>query len=144
MRGPWARQDFNLITVKKNKRSLWSRWVPVIVWMGLIFTLSSISGLRSPLSSQFDLILRKLAHMTEFAILAFLSLRALAVNSDRVSRRSLIYAGILAGLYAVSDEFHQSFVRERVASSIDVGIDLVGVLIGLDLARRFFKRRFLL
>lgn len=110
--------------------------------MGLIFLLSSISGLRSPLSSQFDLILRKLAHMTEFGILAWLSLRAFAVDTDRVSRRSLIYAGILAGLYAVSDEFHQSFVRDRVASPIDVGIDLVGMLIGLDLARRFFKSRF--
>ena len=106
-----------------------SRWLPVLVWAGVIFAFSSIPSLNSGLGT-WDLILRKCAHMTEYAILAVLLVRA---------TRSYGWAFALTVAYAGTDEFHQTFVRGRHGSSIDVGIDAVGALIGLAVWR--FKLR---
>ncbi len=65
--------------------------------------------------------------MTEYAVLAVLLVRALG-------REAPVLA--LGVLYAASDELHQSFVRGRHASPIDVAIDTVGLLIGLLVWRR--------
>jgi VanZ family protein len=62
--------------------------------------------------------------MTEYAILAVLLVRATG---------SYMWAFVLAVAYAGSDEFHQTFVRGRHGSPVDVGIDAVGALIGLTL-----------
>ena len=102
-----------------------SRWLPVLVWAGVIFAFSSIPSLNSGLGT-WDTILRKLAHMTEYAILAVLLVRATG---------SYAWAFALAVGYAVTDEVHQLFVRGRHGSPVDVAIDAVGALIGLALAR---------
>jgi VanZ family protein len=96
-------------------------WLPIVCWAALIFALSSIPSLSSGLGF-WDLILRKLAHTTEYAVLAILFQRAL-------ERPSLAFACTVA--YAATDELHQHFVRGRVGSPIDVGIDSVGALVGL-------------
>jgi VanZ family protein len=103
-----------------------SAWLPVVAWAALIFTLSSIPGLGTGLGT-WDLVLRKLAHTTEYAVLGVLLLRA----KGRVS-----VAFVLATLYAVTDELHQSFVAGRHASPLDVAIDAAGVALGLALASR--------
>jgi hypothetical protein len=103
-----------------------SAWLPVVAWAALIFTLSSIPGLGTGLGT-WDLVLRKLAHTTEYAVLGVLLLRA----TGRVS-----VAFVLATLYAVTDELHQSFVAGRHASPLDVAIDAAGVALGLALASR--------
>jgi VanZ family protein len=72
-------------------------------------------------------VLRKLAHLTEYAILGALLVRALG--------RPWL-AILLGGLYAASDEFHQHFVRGRHAAWYDVVIDTVGVTIGVAAWRR--------
>ena len=101
-------------------------WVPVVLWAGLIFGLSSIPSLSTGLGG-WDLVLRKLAHATEYAVLGFLLLRAL--------EREL--PAVLAGVaYAVSDEIHQHFVRGRHGVWYDVVIDTVGVTIGVIVWRR--------
>ena len=100
-----------------------SRWLPVLVWAGVIFAFSSIPSLNSGLGT-WDFVLRKGAHMTEYAILAVLLVRATG---------SYRWAFVLAVAYAGSDEFHQTFVRGRHGSPVDVGIDAVGALIGLTL-----------
>jgi VanZ family protein len=102
-----------------------SRWLPVLVWAGVIFALSSIPSLNSGLGT-WDYVLRKLAHMTEYAILVVLLARASG---------SYAWAFALAVGYAATDEVHQLFVRGRHGSPIDVGIDAVGALIGLVLWR---------
>jgi VanZ family protein len=107
-----------------------SRWLPVLVWAGVIFAFSSIPSLNSGLGT-WDFVLRKGAHMTEYAILAVLLVRATG------SYRS---AFVLAVAYAGSDEFHQTFVRGRHGSPVDVGIDAVGALIGLSLLRSKMNR----
>jgi VanZ family protein len=102
-----------------------SRWLPVLVWAGVIFAFSSIPSLNSGLGT-WDYVLRKLAHMTEYAILAVLLARATG---------SYAWALALAVAYAGSDEVHQLFVRGRHGSPIDVGIDAAGALVGLAVLR---------
>jgi VanZ family protein len=102
-----------------------SRWLPVLVWAGVIFAFSSIPSLSTHLGT-WDLVLRKLAHMTEYAVLALLLVRATG---------SAMWALLLTVAYACTDELHQTFVRGRHGSPVDVGIDAVGALIGLSLLR---------
>ena len=102
-----------------------SRWLPVLVWAAVIFAFSSIPSLNSGLGT-WDYVLRKCAHMTEYAILAVLLLRA---------TRSYGWAFALAVAYAATDEFHQTFVRGRHGTPLDVAIDAAGALIGLLLWR---------
>src|SRR5262245_31179256 len=100
-----------------------SRWGPVIAWAALIFAFSSVSNLGTGLGT-WDLVLRKLAHLAEFAVLGALLMRALG-------RAGLAVA--LGSLYAATDEFHQAFVDGRVASPLDWGIDTAGVILGVAL-----------
>jgi len=106
-------------------------WLPIVVWAAVIFALSSVPSLNSGLGT-WDLVLRKLAHAAEYALLAALLLRALA---------SPWLAFLFALAYAISDEFHQHFVRGRVGAPRDVAIDAAGALIGL-LAYSYVQRRF--
>ena len=96
-------------------------WLPVIVWAVVIFTFSSIPSLSTGLGV-WDTILRKGAHVTEYAILGALLYRALG-------REPLALAAGIA--YAGTDELHQHFVRGRHASPVDVAIDAVGVSLGM-------------
>src|SRR5713226_5508933 len=96
-------------------------WLPVIAWGAVIFTLSSIPNLSTGLGT-WDTILRKGAHLTEYAVLGGLLYRAL-------SRETLALAAGIA--YAATDELHQHFVRGRHASPVDVAIDAVGVSVGM-------------
>jgi VanZ family protein len=101
-------------------------WLPVLLWAGLIFALSSIPNLGTGLGT-WDLLLRKAAHMTEYAVLALLLVRAVGHEAPALA---------LGVVYAASDEVHQSFVRGRHASPVDVAIDTVGLLVGLLVWRR--------
>ena len=101
-------------------------WLPVLVWAAVIFTFSSVPDLGTGLGG-WDLVLRKLAHTCEFALLGALLLRAL--------HTALPALGVGVA-YAASDELHQHFVAGRVGSPIDVLIDGAGVAIGVALWRR--------
>ncbi|MEA2290075.1 MAG: hypothetical protein QOD55_2072, partial [Solirubrobacteraceae bacterium] len=79
-----------------------SRFAPPVALMGVIFFLSAQPDLNSGLGD-WDLVLRKLAHMTVFGVLALLWWRALGT-------RSPLPAALITIAYAISDEFHQSFV----------------------------------
>jgi VanZ family protein len=107
-----------------------SLWLPVVAWAALIFALSSVPSLSTGLGT-WDLLLRKAAHVAEFAVLAALLARALGSASW--------LAFTLAVAYAVSDEIHQHFVRGRNADALDVGIDTVGVIVGLYAYRRWSR-----
>lgn len=132
-------------------------WLPLLVWMALIFVGSSdlmsaehtsrfiVPFLRwlDPNISletilQVHFYVRKAAHVSEYTILAALLYRAL-VNTILQSRALLSAAIVLLGcsLYAMTDEFHQSFVPSRTASARDVAIDSAGALIGLLIIYRF-------
>jgi VanZ family protein len=103
-----------------------SLWLPVVIWAGLIFALSSVPDLGTGLGG-WDLLLRKAAHAAEFAVLGFLLLRALGRDLPALA------AGIA---YAASDELHQTFVPGRQGTVVDVLVDAVGVAVGVYVVRR--------
>ncbi len=101
-------------------------WSPVLAWAALIFALSSIPSLDSGLGF-WDLVLRKAAHVGEYAVLGLLLARALLREVPAVA------AGIA---YAISDEVHQHFVPGRNGTPLDLVFDGVGVLLGVLAFRR--------
>lgn len=107
-------------------------WILVILWMGVIFYLSDQPDLKSSFPGGVDFILRKAAHITEFAILTLLIWRASteSVNPEsRKSRKLIVLAFLFAFFYAISDEYHQTFIFGRVGSPKDVAIDSIGIII---------------
>ena len=102
------------------------RWLPAVAWMAVIFILSSRSDLPTPPGGLLELLFEKGAHIGSYAILAILFERALALP-----RRGKVAALVLTMLYAISDEFHQSFTPGRTPSVADALADLVGALLGL-------------
>jgi VanZ family protein len=99
-------------------------WGPVIVWAAVIFAFSSVPSLSSGLGT-WDEVLRKGAHITEYAILGALLFRALG--------REL--PALLVGIvYAATDEVHQHFVSGRHSSPFDVAFDACGLALGLLVA----------
>jgi VanZ family protein len=107
-----------------------SAWLPVVAWAALIFALSSIPHLGTGLGT-WDTILRKGAHVTEYAVLGVLLVRAIGREAP---------AFLLGVAYAITDEIHQHFVSGRHASPIDVAIDSTGVLLGILLLRAVKQR----
>jgi VanZ family protein len=93
--------------------------------MAVIFWLSAQPNLDSGLGL-WDDILRKLAHMLAFGGLALLWYWTLRPAAHR--RFALAMATAVSLLYAITDEYHQSFVEGRTGSPLDVGVDLVGIL----------------
>ncbi len=75
-----------------------------------------------------DFILKKLAHFSEYFILNFLISRALIKTTNLSLKKSLVLAFVVSVLYAVSDEYHQSFVPGREPRIRDIIIDSFGAL----------------
>jgi VanZ family protein len=143
-------------------RSFIINWLPAIFWMTVIFSASSDSGSFKRSSRIIEpivrwlfphvsenaldwiiLVVRKCAHLTEFAILGLLLLRALRRQSCSSASawqwRQAWMALLLVVLYAATDEFHQLFVPNRQASVVDVLIDSSGAVIGLIVAWLFSR-----
>jgi VanZ family protein len=127
------------------------RWFPALLWASAIWALSSgwFTGERTaavilPLLSVLmphatprqlqaaHQVIRKMAHFTEYLILSVLLYRALR-GERRWNARAAGMAFVLAGLYAVSDEFHQWFVPGRTAAATDCLIDVSGAAAGQGL-----------
>ena len=111
--------------------------MPAIVIMTIIFLFSAQPSDRLPDFDWADRIIKKGAHMVEYGLLALAYWHAYAWAG---SKRQL--AWVLAFLYAMTDEFHQSFVPGRYPSMWDVLIfDNFGALISLWLAGKFLKQK---
>jgi VanZ family protein len=102
-------------------------WLPVIGYVILIFCLSSISGEDIPqLFKGEDIVF----HIIEYAILAILinrAFKAYFMGQSYLGR--FIWVFIVSIIYAISDEFHQSFIPQRTASILDINLDGIGILI---------------
>jgi VanZ family protein len=116
------------------------RWLLVICWMGAIFTLSSIPSLQISFPPSYDLVLRKLAHIAEYAVLTVLLWWALQMHM-RSKVRVWLLAALAAALYGVSDEWHQSWIAGRHGSFRDMGIDVVGIAAGHVLVQHLPHQR---
>lgn len=105
------------------------------LWMAWIFFISSFSQLPSPPEPVLNYLLKKTAHFLEYAILGILWYRFFNLYPE--TRRFKMGLSILVSvLYAISDEYHQSFVPGRQPKTQDVVIDTLGVILGLYLYRK--------
>ncbi|TBR17375.1 VanZ family protein [bacterium] len=102
-----------------------SPWAPVVVWCAVIFAGSCMVGSPVPSPLWSDWLMRKSAHLTEYAILFLLARRAFAGG-----KVPPVFPGAWAFLfcvaYAATDEYHQTFVPFRSGEARDVLIDAVG------------------
>jgi VanZ family protein len=122
-------------------RRLLSLVGPPVAVMALIFFLSAQPGDMED-RAWWDVLLRKIAHVTEYLLLTLVCWRALLgiIPHASAARRLGAAAGI-ALLYAATDEFHQTFVTGRHGTPVDVLIDAIGVAIACALAYRYAERR---
>ncbi|EKE04954.1 MAG: phosphotransbutyrylase [uncultured bacterium] len=103
-------------------------WLPPVLWAGLIFTFSSFPTVKTSEFFLGDFILKKTAHIIEYGVLATLLYRAM-INSGVEKKKSMWLAVIIAVLYGITDEVHQSFTPGRGPAVRDVLIDTSGALI---------------
>jgi VanZ family protein len=143
------------VAVSKIRSFTWY-WLPVIIWMFVIFSASGdrksadrSSRIIAPLvrwiypdisAETLDvivLLVRKCAHLAEYAVLALLFWRAVrkpVKNDPRPwSWPPAGMAILFVALYAASDEWHQSFVPSREGRISDVLIDTIGAVGGMVL-----------
>lgn len=139
-------------------------WALCLLWMGVIFGMSAMPGdvsgeqsgtitriFLSVVSFLFgeraagavpidtlEFLIRKAAHMTEYAILFGLYCHALRVSGAKHTARTAL---LMSAAYAASDEFHQSFTDGRGPSPVDVCIDTAGASLALLLRTAVLKIR---
>ena len=128
-------------------------WAPPIIWMSAIFFFSTdifssdntgsllwkivgsiYPGVSHELFDSIHFYIRKAGHFTVYAILALLLFRAF--RSGRGARwqwRWALYSLLIGFLYALLDEYHQTFTRHRTASIYDSLIDTSGAMAALVL-----------
>jgi VanZ family protein len=138
-----------------------SRYVPLVVWLCFItyassdeFSASNTSRIIGPIvlwlfpntstetMTIIHLIVRKIAHFTEYGILGYLAVRAFRTSPGTyLSRYWFVLSFSIVVLYALIDEYHQSFVPSRTASIYDSLIDMTGGLTVLLLLRLWYRER---
>jgi VanZ family protein len=108
------------------------RWGPALAWAAVLFTFSSMSKPPAPPDAFTD----KHAHLTAYAILGALIVWGLTDGVPaRTTWRTAAAAVVLATLYGMSDEWHQSFVPGREISALDVAADALGALLAAGALR---------
>ena len=149
---------------KNDWRGRFYRYAPLILWVGLVLFLSTGQASMSntsrfirplleflfPNSPEETLIvyhnyIRKLAHVTEYAILAFWASRAFSTSRLKFLRRFwFVFAFILVALIASIDETNQSYIASRTGSIYDVLLDVSGgatMILIFYLVSEYRKRR---
>lgn len=101
-------------------------WIPVIIWAGFIFFLSSRQFSGLPLFPGAD----KIIHICIYMVLGYFIARALIKAHNVKKYQIVIIATLLAGVYGLSDEFHQSFVPNRSVEILDMLSDFLGGFLG--------------
>lgn len=142
-----------------TRQRLW-RYGPLIFWMVFIwfastnqFSSLNTSTVIRPLlfwlfpnlsdarAAAIHFLIRKAAHFTEYAILACLARRAFITSSYALIQQRWFESGLLlVVIWALLDEFHQSFVPSRTPSIYDSAIDVAGGLTVLLICKLYGKR----
>ncbi|MFQ6102612.1 MAG: VanZ family protein [Anaerolineae bacterium] len=117
-----------------------SHWLPPLAWMGLIFLLSAQPDLPEVPGPWLDTLLKKTGHALGYSILAWLYLRPLRERFHHATVPRVLGFG-LAVLYALSDEYHQTFVPGRKGTLWDVAVDGVGACGAMLLDWRLQRRQ---
>ena len=104
-------------------------WGPPLLWMIVIFFLSSRESTQVSDVYTWNFIFFKSLHVIEYAALYFLLFRAILQNNTKMKKKAWIMAFVVAMIYAASDEIHQTFVPTREGKVRDVGIDTIGMIL---------------
>ena len=113
-------------------------WLPVALWMGVIYWGAATANVPSAVQDVSDTIM----HMSAYSGLALLALRAVANGRwSGVTMTALVMALVIAVVHGLTVEWEQMFIPERVAEWRDVGNDIIGSLAGLACAWAWSKIR---
>jgi len=114
-------------------------WIPVFIWMGIIFLFAVLPCKNVPLAkvSHFD----SAAHFAEYAILAGLVLRSFSLAGKVFNTKIVLFTLILAGGYGILLELVQCFVPERCASVSDIIFNFAGGVSGITVGKFVLWRR---
>lgn len=127
-------------------------YAPMILWMALIFTMSTGVGrdthsvgilvrlirtfdppaareMRLEVLHLIDYVLRRCAHIVEYMVLMLLVFRTVQHGRSRLCWKKALFAFAICVAYAVTDETHQRFVPGRTASIRDVMLDSSAALV---------------
>jgi len=137
-------------------------WLPLLLWVGVIF-LGSTDMMSAERTSRFivpfvrwlkpdispetltsiHFIVRKCAHLGEYAVLALLLLRAAIFMTNFKRSLAILYVSVWGAclFVAATDEFHQTFVASRGALATDIMIDSGGAILGLLIGAIFGMTR---
>jgi len=124
--------------------NFWRFWFPVLLYITLIFTVSSIQNLRVP---AFPGLSDKLVHACEYGILGFLVVRALRGTTVTTTVPAALVAILLGLGVALADELYQAYVPGRMSDPLDFAADAAGLAVSallfllLRAARRKGARR---
>jgi hypothetical protein len=105
------------------------RWLPSLFLMAAIFFASSLPASRLPYYGAYDVLIKKGGHALGYALLGLAYFFALPPRLS--TGYKWILALLMAILFALSDEFHQSFVEGRTSTLRDVLIDGIGAALAL-------------
>lgn|SRR3989338_7548388 len=116
-----------------------SYWAPPAVWMLLIFYFSSQQRVQVTGTFLFDFLIFKGLHVIEYAFLYFLLFRGFYSLKQKYldRKKKLVIPLLIALLYAISDEIHQTLVPTREGKFRDVFFDAFGILLMYIYSRTF-------
>ncbi len=127
--------DLNGKMAQMTIRAMVYRWLPAVVMMGIIFILSSFPSSRIPDYGSLDTLIKKGGHALGYGLLGLSYFYALPKRLSKFYR--VLTALLMAVLFALSDEYHQSFVQGRNSSLSDVLIDGFGATLALVLGSNY-------
>lgn len=119
-------------------------WLPPLVWMGMIFYMSSQKSIAVTTNVVADFITFKTLHMVEYAFLFFLLYRAFHSLSHLPKIFYSLSALSIAMLYSITDELHQLSIPSRNGRLRDILFDLAGMLIMYGIIKKVRQSRKLL
>ena len=143
-------------------KSFLKYWLPLLIWLGVIFLASADlmsaehtsrlivpillwlkPGMAPETIRSILFFIRKCAHVSEYAILALLLWRALRSGPILRTKTPVLFGAVLlaCAVFAASDEFHQSFVKSRTPSVRDVLLDSAGAILGVLIGAAFVQCR---
>ena len=118
-------------------------WAPPLLYMALIFAISSMEQPPFPMPEFEWLTIDKLYHFIEYTILGGLLTRAFVNAKPSVVPSQLVWvtAALLSILYGASDEWHQTFVPGRLATVADWVADVLGSIAGALSVHLYYRRQ---
>ena len=144
--------DLFFITKQKtlNIKSIFiTHWLPLIIWISIIFIVSSIHGSKFqllPFNTITQVHIEELLsyrqaafHAGEYCLLVILTYRLLRLKLNQPENFIYLLSFSTSILYAISDEVHQYFVPGRFATLTDLIFDTLGIITGLICIHIYIK-----